>query len=504
MPKPLNPLTNLTTEERAAREELFRTLLYVTNNLKATNVADCYYDTEVPMQKFALGMEEYVLKAETASNLVLAGFSPSVTPLPRVKWRARRGDRLLSPQVMSLSRFLTYNAAPQADLHGRYDRCSIEEFCDSLAFRVAAFAPANVLGPLPTVKLFTGNDLITQYKNGVATESCMTGATRSACLAMYQNNPDHVALAVSYGEKNKAMARALLWTLDSGQKLLDCAYASDDDRTIPLLRWALSNGYYIRGSGQDDIISVEGIIKSVTVTLKANGISMYPYMDTLAYGYHDDPTDTIKLTNHNAFIKPNFKMTFMHCTGTADRQAKCVLCNRELGYTQPRTGVEAVLPKNILCEDCIRKHRHECPICLDTHAKKPIDGKHPCTGTKIPCTDCGEVFVVKDARKHAIQATAIHYRHVCKDCRKNYDNCSNCRRPCHVTKTKSLEVLQGRESRNYKVTTVGLCPVCYPTLLKTCPVCKAEYSMYSNSCPACYKTSLVKKAKPKCPKPKRP
>jgi predicted amidophosphoribosyltransferase len=64
--------------------------------------------------------------------------------------------------------------------------------------------------------------------------------------------------------------------------------------------------------------------------------------------------------------------------------------------------------------------------------------------------------------------------------------------------------LQGRESRNYKVTTVGLCPVCYPTLLKTCPVCKAEYSMYSNSCPACYKTSLVKKAKPKCPKPKRP
>jgi len=110
------------------------------------------------------------------------------------------------------------------------------------------------------IKLLSGKDIVKFYATTKIT-SCMTGKKKSARIKFYADNPDKVQL-VSFG-KNKA--RALLWTCDSGKRILDDVYCLHDDECDlkkEIESWKSKNG--IKSiSENNDRISVKKFVKTM-------------------------------------------------------------------------------------------------------------------------------------------------------------------------------------------------------------------------------------------------
>jgi len=109
--------------------------------------------------------------------------------------------------------------------------------------------------------------------------SCMRYATRNHFMKLYSDNPDTVSMCV-VKEGDKISARALLWTLESGEMLLDRIYYTEDnlssfvqDNTNKLVNKKLYSHY--TGNTKEKMI----------VNLKNVNYEKFPYADTMIYVY---------------------------------------------------------------------------------------------------------------------------------------------------------------------------------------------------------------------------
>lgn len=84
---------------------------------------------------------------------------------------------------------------------------------------------------------------------------------------------------------NKISARALVWTLSDGKKIIDRVYYSREQDQNLYEEWAKKNGYYYQNKSAS-IFSPSGSSESdldLEVQLDNWEFDYYPYMDTLKY-----------------------------------------------------------------------------------------------------------------------------------------------------------------------------------------------------------------------------
>lgn len=122
-----------------------------------------------------------------------------------------------------------------------------------------------------------------QATSGELSNSCMSYDYCQGFLDLYCMNPDQVSLLVLKSKEDKLIGRALLWTLDNGDKFMDRVYSvMDSDRRL-FTDHARDNGW---------VHTKDGMLKKgkelydeshLYVTLDRSKFDYYPYLDTLKY-----------------------------------------------------------------------------------------------------------------------------------------------------------------------------------------------------------------------------
>ncbi len=127
------------------------------------------------------------------------------------------------------------------------------------------------------LKLVSGADILyyyhcDNYEEGMT--SCMSDDHKQKYLELYTANPGVVQLLVLVNpENNKVRGKALIWTLDNGDKFMDTIYTSNNEY----------NKYFYTYR-EDDDNSILRKVGTHTVTLDVDGeYDYYPYMDTFKY-----------------------------------------------------------------------------------------------------------------------------------------------------------------------------------------------------------------------------
>lgn len=237
------------------------------------------------------------------------------------------------------------------------------------------------------IELRSGQDIMDAYEGRLGFGSCMAGEDNCHKVDLYVKNPNKVQLLVY----DVDVARALLWTTDEGEKVLDRIYPNDGYHVKILRAWADKKGYLNRKNEECYFCGIEYGVdeqgerkrRALHVTLQHGGI--FPYADTFIYvdKYEDD---TIVLTDVlNTY-----------------RSHVYTLCSTEggiPGLVDDEKGEEDE-DDRIECEDCGF-------VGYDDEIYYTPNGAHLCIScyenTYISCYECGEdtvrdEAVVKDNR----------------------------------------------------------------------------------------------------------
>jgi len=147
----------------------------------------------------------------------------------------------------------------------------------------------------PEVDVVSGQDIKKYYHyssyakdSGTLRESCMKHDKCQTFFGLYTDNPNQVQLAVMK-KGDKIIARALLWTLSTGEIFMDRVYYIDEKTKNLMLRWAIQKGYLHKasqGAGADmDIKFPDGKTKRYEMTVKLDKweFKEYPYLDTMQF-----------------------------------------------------------------------------------------------------------------------------------------------------------------------------------------------------------------------------
>lgn len=141
-----------------------------------------------------------------------------------------------------------------------------------------------------TIKEARGQEIADVYRLEIPFSSCMNGGSHSRKLRLYTENPDAVGLLyVQTGDT--CQARALIWTDDKGNKIVDRVYGSEEFRTM-FRDYAREIGAYKKsydGAGESTFLDPSGdtIYKTFRINLE-NDADEYPYVDTFCYLSDDD------------------------------------------------------------------------------------------------------------------------------------------------------------------------------------------------------------------------
>jgi hypothetical protein len=201
---------------------------------------------------------------------------------------------------------------------------------------------------------------------GTLGKSCMADNMCQPYFNIYTENPKNVSLIILRGSKDvdKISGRAILWTDNDGNKIMDRVYTNNSPDVVLFIEYANKNNFYHK-TVQDSVESTEfelngSKLTDITINLDKNTYYTFPYMDTLKYYYYDKNI----LTN----IMRDY--TLNQITGTSDSNYYYL------------TGTRGNSPGT--CEFCGGSGRVECPEC---------DGSDPscyyCYGdTDVDCPEC--------------------------------------------------------------------------------------------------------------------
>jgi hypothetical protein len=242
-------------------------------------------------------------------------------------------------------------------------------------------------------KLVDGEEIADFYnkksylKNeGSLGSSCMASVPRRY-FSIYIENPNVCKLLIlkSPEDVNKITGRALLWTLDSGEKFLDRIYTINDSDVELFRDYARENGWYSKyhNNSADSISAYNpngSRVESLTgdITIKKGEYDGYPYLDTFKYFnlYKgtlsvERDTDTYKLESTGG----NY-ISCEYCDG--EGRVFCSDCDGEgessCGECRGRGYIE--------CYDCDGNGKEDCEKCDGEGVVEDADGE------EIECSDC--------------------------------------------------------------------------------------------------------------------
>jgi hypothetical protein len=209
--------------------------------------------------------------------------------------------------------------------------------------------------------------------------SCMNG-DRCKYVEIYAHNNNASLLVSREPRANRPVAKALLWTSDSGELLLDRLYANDDyyEKGMDIVRFARNLGACI-----GEKLFSRQYFKGHQVTLDYSKCEYLPYIDsfcTISKNNVEDSTIVLSCTNETNLHDPHGRGIIV-CAKCSTKYV-CVLSNR-------------------------------CPSCSTVNIEKSL----------FVCTDCDSNFYCED-NVYRIQSDGN--RIVCDECIRNYRRCSNC------------------------------------------------------------------------------
>jgi hypothetical protein len=262
-----------------------------------------------------------------------------------------------------------------------------------------------------------GEDLTEAYRESEA-KSCMSGG-KCINMDLLAKNPDKVSL-VTY--KNEA--RALLWTTDSGEKVLDRIYPESSKYILPLRQWAKDKGYILRNNADGLETGYIGLSddKDYTVTLDMTDIKRFPYLDTFKYGKvikEEDDVKKLVLSNNDEFGEIEFSQT----SGVfpEGEEENCAGCGNIIDEGDYNIETE----DGTMCGSCAENY-HRCEGCNDIVHMNNMFG----LDDSIYCEDCYNAISVQCAGCEDIineySATEVEGNYYCDDCLENVPRCEEC------------------------------------------------------------------------------
>ncbi len=223
-------------------------------------------------------------------------------------------------------------------------------------------------------------------RKGSLWSSCMSNVPERY-FDIYMSNPDVCKLIIlkSPNDDTKIIGRALLWTIESGEKFVDRIYTIKDSDVQLFRDYAKENGwywkYYNSSSDSNQVYSPIGDSTrlNLTVRIKKGSYSAYPYLDTLKYLNKSDGTLSTEKTSDCYILEDTGGE---HLTG-------CEECDGEGRVTCSNCDGDG----NYDCYECDGKGKEDCDTCDG-------DGSTTCgncdgdghiedeEGNEVDCDDC--------------------------------------------------------------------------------------------------------------------
>ena len=153
------------------------------------------------------------------------------------------------------------------------------------------------------VEVVTGVAIAEAYRTAYAWDSCLTGSNLHTqdTLEIFVMNPDKVELCKFLSQDSGDKARALLWTTDTGERVLDRLYPNDSN-LMPLIEdWCVANKIIQRANNwlaeaSDSIYLKDKKYYEVTLSVASHNVeTTFPYLDTFAYAEWDDMNQYVAL-----------------------------------------------------------------------------------------------------------------------------------------------------------------------------------------------------------------
>jgi hypothetical protein len=254
-------------------------------------------------------------------------------------------------------------------------------------------------------EVVSGDDIAYWYKSeryerliGTLGSSCMRNVN-SRYFEIYTMNPEVCSLIIlkSQNDPQKITARALLWTLKSGDKFVDRVYTNDDSDVNLFHEYSKMMGWYSKYHN-NSIESVKafnpnGEIEEDldgTITIKPGYYNSYPYMDTFK-----------KFTPRGILSIYNGDYTLEQTNGRLeDDDDECERCGGE---------------GNVECYECDGFGRVDCGEC---------DGYD-----EVDCEECdgsGEVDDPDSDDKKSCEDCAGSGKKECTNCDNGRVDCEEC------------------------------------------------------------------------------
>jgi hypothetical protein len=248
--------------------------------------------------------------------------------------------------------------------------------------------------------------------------SCMSGKRYTRFYAM---NPDKVSF-VRIEHNGQYVGRSLLWSVDSGERVLDRIYARGIPDVRALEEHARSQGWTVGETG-------------FSITMRT--ADEYPYLDTYRYT-DDDPEDSGRITLN----ADGGDYVFDHTDGTysGDDRETCTDCGERLSddgcchandytycqrcYDRSFVYLNYKWLGNWIEDDCAKEDARKCKKCdewrREDHGVKLVNEDFLCfdcySDHAACCEECGEY-------DYWNRMENIDGNHYCEDC---WSECEQC------------------------------------------------------------------------------
>ncbi len=265
----------------------------------------------------------------------------------------------------------------------------------------------NLFGLSPEhVRLLSGSQITNAYRDKLGTKSCMT--KRPEYTRLYERNPERFKLfTISF---NNDTGRALLVTLDNGQKYMDRVYASSETVKSKMIEYAEKQKWASYGGGNpfdSDTLIVSGLDY-------IDG--EIPYMDTFTCGTIIDGKLTVSFNGINDY-------DLQSLDGMLETGMTCEYCDENVHEDDVQ-----YVGGSRYCQDCYDENFFFCDDCEESYGNDEaigIDG-----GEYYVCTYCADTNYNYCDDCCEYKSTSQYYenlnRHLCNDCVEDYTTCDDC------------------------------------------------------------------------------
>lgn len=253
------------------------------------------------------------------------------------------------------------------------------DVCDSVISQIVSQATEFLDSPFKFYEV-TGEEIVEKYRQAFGESSCMT--YEDSPVELYAATPDKIAMLCCESSASSYTGRAILWTADCGQRLLDRVYTGSDRIADQYEVYARDNGILVRDTPNHYGIARWGCghDKGYSITINVRGIRAWPYFDTMTYclgnPYRKHKVTLVTRTDQYQ----RSALGFVSSSGYT--YAYCPNCNtmREQDRWVKDVGIDAYIcgpcadSRGGRCSACgkfkLDIFQGVCPVCLDKRAKE--------------------------------------------------------------------------------------------------------------------------------------